>query len=54
MGDMFLSVLTFSGDTSKWDVSSVLSMEYMFLGATPFNSDISKRDIYLGSVPCRY
>lgn len=31
----------FSGDVSKWDVSNVIDMSCMFIGASQFNSDIS-------------
>ena len=32
---------TFEGDISKWDVSNVESMQYMFERNTYFNNDIS-------------
>ena len=32
----------FNGDLSKWDVSSVTGMHFMFFQATKFNGDISK------------
>jgi surface protein len=32
---------SFSSTISKWDVSSVTSMNYMFKGAAAFNDDIS-------------
>ena len=35
----------FDGDISKWDVSRVTSMFYMFSGAKAFNGDISKWDV---------
>lgn len=34
----------FNGDISRWDVSSVTDMSYMFVDA-PFNGDISKWDV---------
>ena len=35
----------FNGDLSKWDVSRVINMGYMFYGASSFNGDISKWDV---------
>ena len=35
----------FTGDISKWDVSSVPHMQYMFSGASSFNGDLSKWDV---------
>ena len=34
----------FNGDISKWDVSNVTNMTYMFYGST-FNKDISEWDV---------
>lgn len=36
---------SFNGDISKWDVSRVTNMQYMFAGAALFNRDISKWDV---------
>ena len=36
---------TFNGDISKWDVSNVTNMDYMFYSATSFNQDISKWNV---------
>ena len=35
----------FNGDISKWDVSNVANMSYMFLDAEKFNQDISEWDV---------
>jgi surface protein len=35
---------TFNGDISKWDVSNVKDMSYMFTFNESFNQDISKWD----------
>jgi surface protein len=35
----------FSGDISKWDVSSVTVMDGMFFDNSQFNGDISKWDV---------
>lgn len=35
----------FSGDISKWDVSKVTDMSYMFNGNVYFDSDISGWDV---------
>ena len=35
----------FNGDISKWDVSNVTSMEWMFFNAEYFNGDISKWNV---------
>eukprot|EP00949_MAST-11_sp_MAST-11-sp1_P005367 g5367.t1 len=35
----------FNSDVSKWDVSKVSTMSYMFQGAKTFNSDVSKWDV---------
>lgn len=34
-----------TGDLSSWDVSSITSMQFMFNGATQFNSDLSSWDV---------
>ena len=56
---MFFGALSFNGDISKWNVSSVTDMDSMFLGATPFtqqlcgpawvHSKASKIDMFTGS-----
>ena len=35
----------FNGDISKWEISNVTNMEWMFSGAKKFNGDISNWDI---------
>lgn len=35
----------FNGDISKWDVSNVKNMSFMFYGCDPFNKDISKWNV---------
>ena len=35
----------FTGDISKWDVSRVINMNIMFMGAVGFKSNISKWDV---------
>ena len=35
----------FNADLSKWDVSRVTNMDYMFRFASSFNGDISKWDV---------
>ena len=40
VGDMLQYASLFNGDLSKWDVSSVTIMDYMFQGATSFNQNI--------------
>ena len=42
---MFHNATTFNGVLSKWDVSNVQDMSYMFLRAVEFNGDISKWDV---------
>jgi surface protein len=39
---MFSSAFTFNQDLSKWDVSAVTDMAYMFFRASAFNQDLSK------------
>ncbi|MGI9256047.1 MAG: BspA family leucine-rich repeat surface protein, partial [Salinispira sp.] len=41
----FSSTSHFNGDISRWDVSSVMNMQGMFLLAGTFNSDISGWDV---------
>jgi surface protein len=36
---------TFNTDISQWDLSNVISMGYMFYGASSFNTDISQWDV---------
>jgi surface protein len=45
MSGLFFDARAFNGDISKWDVSSVTSMDAMFYRATAFNGDISKWDV---------
>jgi surface protein len=47
MSQLFYINDSFNGDVSKWDVSNVIDMSYMFRKSN-FNSDISKWDV--GSV----
>ena len=42
MYDTFYGASSFNGDLSKWDVSSVTDMGYMFDEASEFNGDLSK------------
>ena len=35
----------FNEDISRWDVSNVVGMSFMFNGATSFNGDISSWDV---------
>ena len=44
MGSLFEDS-AFNGDISKWNVSNVVNMNYMFMGASKFNGDISKWDV---------
>ena len=44
MSDLF-RLSNFTGDISKWDVSNVKNMSYMFAYCKSFNKDISKWDI---------
>jgi len=39
---MFNTATKFNGDVSNWDVSSVTTMDGMFLGATNFDSKMCK------------
>ena len=45
MSGLFQDELSFNGDISHWDVSSVANMKYMFAGAVEFNTDISLWDV---------
>ena len=38
--------VNFNGDISKWDVSNVYNMEYIFHGCENFNGDISEWDVH--------
>merc|ERR1719162_1604253 len=42
---MFNKASKFNGDVSKWDVSSVTDMFYMFFKAKKFNGDVFKWDV---------
>jgi surface protein len=42
---MFSYAKVFNGDISSWDVSNVVSMDYMFFGAYKFNQDIGNWDV---------
>ena len=44
MGRMF-SYTKFNGDLSKWDVSNVRNMGFMFYKAYKFNGDLSKWNV---------
>lgn len=44
MGGLFIHLSEFNGDISKWDVSRVEDMSYLFSDST-FNGDISKWDV---------
>ena len=37
---MFNAATSFNGDISMWDVSRVVDMDYMFLGATSFKRNL--------------
>ena len=47
MSELFrqIDIKNFNGDISKWDVSNVTNMGYMFYDCTPFNIDISNWDV---------
>merc|ERR1712032_1504197 len=45
MGNMFAYLTHFNQDLSKWDVSRVTNMWYMFYLASAFNQDLSKWDV---------
>jgi surface protein len=47
MNGLFFDVCfsTFNQDISKWDVSNVKDMSWMFYDADSFNQDISKWDV---------
>jgi len=42
---MFSNVYAFNVDIGRWDTSSVIDMEYMFVIDSAFNADISKWDV---------
>ena len=42
---MFYNAKNFNGDLSKWNVSNVRNMEYMFGYAKKFNGDLSKWNV---------
>ena len=44
MGGLFIGISEFNGDISKWNVSRVEDMSYMF-SESKFNGDISKWDV---------
>ena len=44
MSNLF-EVTDFNGDISRWDVSNVTKMRYMFYGCKSFNQDISSWDV---------
>ena len=44
MSSLFEST-NFNGNISKWDVSNVENMSYMFAGCKVFNQDLSKWDV---------
>ena len=45
MSSLFVGLLYFNGDISKWDVSNVNDMSYMFVTCRKFNQDISSWDV---------
>jgi surface protein len=45
MKSMFTQFLSFNGDLSSWDVSSVTDMSNMFAGASSFNGDLGSWDV---------
>merc|ERR1719183_1516491 len=45
MWGMFSGASAFNADLSKWDVSAVTNMEFMFLEASSFDQDLSKWDV---------
>jgi surface protein len=38
--EYFLNAVNFNSDLSKWNISSVISMELMFSGANSVNEDL--------------
>ena len=46
-GVFYQDVRSFNGDLSKWDVSNVKDMGYMFSGAHSFNGDINTKKVTL-------
>ena len=42
---MFYRCKNFNSDLSKWDVSNIKDMSYMFSGCRKFDSDLSKWNI---------
>ncbi|KAL3757568.1 hypothetical protein ACHAWU_001339 [Discostella pseudostelligera] len=45
MSNMFDGAISFNGDLSSWDVSSVIYMSWMFYDADAFNGDLSSWDV---------
>lgn len=43
---MFRNCPNFSGNLSKWNVSKVWNMSFMFANTYRFNSDISNWDVF--------
>ena len=42
---MFYNAKSFNQPLNKWDVSSVIYMEYMFINALSFNQDINNWNV---------
>jgi surface protein len=45
MYDLFQNNTSFNQDLCSWDVSNVISMDYMFYSAITFNQDLSSWDV---------